>query len=52
MIGMERIPYPTDLTDNEWHLIEPLLPALVFVIATPLLGGRFLPAFTYPVSWR
>jgi putative transposase len=23
---MERIPYPTDLTDNEWQLIEPLLP--------------------------
>jgi putative transposase len=23
---MERIPYPTDLTDTEWQLIEPLLP--------------------------
>jgi putative transposase len=23
---MEQSPYPTDLTDNEWHLIEPLLP--------------------------
>jgi Putative transposase of IS4/5 family (DUF4096) len=26
IIGMEQIPYPTDLTDNEWQLIEPLLP--------------------------
>jgi putative transposase len=26
IIGMEQIPYPTDLTDNEWHMIEPLLP--------------------------
>jgi len=34
------------------YLIEPLLPALVIVIATPWLGGRFLPAFTYPVSWQ
>jgi putative transposase len=24
---MERIPYPTDLTDNEWDIIAPLLPA-------------------------
>jgi putative transposase len=24
---MERTPYPTDLTDNEWHIIAPLLPA-------------------------
>ena len=23
---MEQRPYPTDLTDNAWHLIEPLLP--------------------------
>jgi putative transposase len=23
---MERTPYPTDLTDNEWQLLEPLLP--------------------------
>jgi transposase len=23
---MERIPYPTELTDNEWQLIAPLLP--------------------------
>jgi putative transposase len=23
---MKRIPYPTDLSDNEWQLIEPLLP--------------------------
>jgi transposase len=23
---MERIPYPTDLTDDEWQLLEPLLP--------------------------
>jgi putative transposase len=23
---MERLPYPTDLTDNEWHVIAPLLP--------------------------
>jgi putative transposase len=26
IIGMEQIPYPTDLTDHEWPLIEPLLP--------------------------
>ena len=24
--GMKQLPYPTDLTDHEWHLIEPLLP--------------------------
>jgi putative transposase len=24
---MERIPYPTDLADNEWQVIAPLLPA-------------------------
>jgi putative transposase len=24
---MERIPYPTDLTENEWYIIAPLLPA-------------------------
>jgi putative transposase len=24
---MERIPYPTDLTDHEWYIIAPLLPA-------------------------
>jgi putative transposase len=24
---MERLPYPTDLTDNEWYIIAPLLPA-------------------------
>ena len=23
---MDRIPYPTDLTDEQWKLIEPLLP--------------------------
>jgi putative transposase len=23
---MERTPYPTDLTDTEWQLIEPLVP--------------------------
>lgn len=23
---MDRIPYPTDLTDEQWQLIEPLLP--------------------------
>ena len=23
---MERLPYTTDLTDNEWHIIAPLLP--------------------------
>jgi putative transposase len=23
---MKRLPYPTDLTDNEWHVIAPLLP--------------------------
>jgi len=23
---MDRIPYPTDLTDKQWQLIEPLLP--------------------------
>ena len=23
---MERKPYPTDLTDDQWKLIEPLLP--------------------------
>ncbi len=23
---MDPIPYPTDWTDNEWHLIAPLLP--------------------------
>jgi CBS-domain-containing membrane protein len=34
------------------YLLEPLVPALVVVIATPLLGGRFLPTFTYPLSWR
>lgn len=34
------------------YLLEPLVPALLVVIATPLLGGRFLPAFTYPLSWR
>lgn len=34
------------------YLLEPLMPALVVVIATPLLSGRFLPAFTYPASWR
>ena len=34
------------------YLLEPLMPALVVVIATPLLGGRFLPAFRYPASWR
>lgn len=34
------------------YLVEPLLPALVVVIITPLLGGRFLPAFNYPASWR
>jgi putative transposase len=26
IIGMEQLAYPTDLTDNEWHMIEPLLP--------------------------
>jgi putative transposase len=26
MKGMEQIPYPTDLTDKEWFVIEPLLP--------------------------
>jgi putative transposase len=25
--GMEHTPYPTDLTDNEWRVIAPLLPA-------------------------
>jgi CBS-domain-containing membrane protein len=34
------------------YLLEPLMPALVVVIVTPLLGGRFLPAFNYPRSWR
>ncbi|HEU0213588.1 MAG TPA: HPP family protein [Jiangellaceae bacterium] len=34
------------------YLLEPLMPALVVVIATPLLGGRLLPAFRYPASWR
>jgi CBS-domain-containing membrane protein len=34
------------------YLLEPLVPALVVVIITPLLGGRFLPAFNYPASWR
>jgi hypothetical protein len=24
--GMEQLPYPTDVTDTAWHLIEPLLP--------------------------
>jgi putative transposase len=23
---MERLPYPTDLSDDEWHLLEALLP--------------------------
>ena len=23
---MEHLSYPSDLTDHEWHLIEPLLP--------------------------
>ncbi|HMF17017.1 MAG TPA: IS5/IS1182 family transposase, partial [Gemmataceae bacterium] len=23
---MERTPYPTDLTDEQWKLIEPMLP--------------------------
>ena len=31
--GMERKPYPTDLTDEQWKLIEPLIPP-----AAP--GGR------------
>ena len=26
IIGMEQSPYPTDVTDNEWHLLEPRLP--------------------------
>ncbi len=26
IIGMEQSPYPTDLTDHEWCMIEPLLP--------------------------
>lgn len=26
-MGMKRIPSPTDLTDHEWHVIAPLLPA-------------------------
>jgi putative transposase len=26
IIGMEQLSYPTALTDNEWHLSEPLLP--------------------------
>jgi putative transposase len=30
---MERTPYPTDLTDEQWKLIEPFLPP-------PLPGGR------------
>jgi CBS-domain-containing membrane protein len=34
------------------YLLDPLMPALVLVIATPLLAGRFLPAFTYATSWR
>ncbi len=34
---MERKRYPTDLTDKEWVLLEPLVPA-------PKLGGR-------PVKW-
>lgn len=25
---MDRIPYPTDLTDKQWQLIEPLLPSV------------------------
>ena len=25
-LGLERIPYSTDLTDNKWHVIAPLLP--------------------------
>src|SRR5436190_2601780 len=30
---MSRKPYPSDLTDEQWHLIEPLIPP-------PLPGGR------------
>jgi putative transposase len=29
----ERQPYPTDLTDAEWHILEPLVPLVKF-------GGR------------
>ncbi len=31
--GMERIPYPSDLTDEQWRLIEPSIPS-------PKPGGR------------
>jgi putative transposase len=34
---MERKHYPTDLTDREWQILEPLVPA-------PKLGGR-------PAKW-
>jgi putative transposase len=30
---MERIPYPSDLTDEQWRLIEPWIPS-------PKPGGR------------
>src|SRR5271166_4088814 len=32
-MGMERTPYPTDLTDRQWRLIEPSVPR-------PKSGGR------------
>lgn len=32
-MGMERIPYPSDLTDEQWRLIEPSIPS-------PKPGGR------------
>jgi len=34
------------------YLLDPLLPATASVMVTPLIVGRFLPNFSYPLSWR
>jgi hypothetical protein len=34
------------------YLLDPLLPAIVLVVVTPLLAGRLLPRFPYAPSWR
>lgn len=34
------------------YLLDPLMPAVVLVVATPLLAARLLPRFTYTLSWR
>lgn len=33
LVDMERTPYPTDLTDEQWKLVEPMIPPAE-------LGGR------------